>query len=94
MIIRKPYAFLIKHFKKIHLILLVFSAFVYYKNLQLSSFVTEFVSLGTYDSYNEPITQFVTVFAIISMLLIQIKYLMVNFQKFFIKKNVLILTYQ
>ena len=72
MIIRKPYAFLIKHFKKIHLILLVLSAFVYYKNLQLSSFVTEFMSLGTYDSYNEPITQFVTGFVIISMLLISV----------------------
>ena len=72
MIIRKPYAFLIKHFKKIHLILLVLSAFVYYKNLQLSSFVTEFMSLGTYDSYNEPITRFVTGFAIISMLLISV----------------------
>ena len=72
MIIRKPYAFLIKHFKKIHLILLVLSAFVYYKNLQLSSFVTEFMSLGTFDSYIEPITRFVTGFAIISMLLISV----------------------
>ena len=72
MIIRKPYAFLIKHFKKIHILLLFLSAFVYYKNLQLSSFVTEFMSLGTYDSYNEPITRYVTFFAILSMILISV----------------------
>ena len=70
MIIRKPYAFLIKHFRKIHILLLVISDFVYYKNLQLSSFINEFIKLGTYDVYNEPISQFVNFFSIVAMLLI------------------------
>ena len=52
MIIRKPYAFLIKHFKKIHIILLFLSAFIYYKHLQITSFVNEFMRLETYDIYN------------------------------------------
>lgn len=72
MIIRKPYAFLIKHFKKIHILLLALSAFVYYKNLQISSFVNEFMRLGTYDAYNEPITQYVTFSAIASMLILSV----------------------
>lgn len=70
MIIRKPYAFLIKHFRKIHIILLVLCGFIYYKNIQLNSFVNEFISLGTYDIFTEPINQFVSTFAIIGLLLI------------------------
>lgn len=72
MIIRKPYAFLIKHFKKIHILLLALSAFIYYKNLQLSSFIKEFMALGTYDAYNESITQHVTFFALTAMILLSV----------------------
>ena len=57
MIIRKPYAFLIKNFKKIHIFLLLLCCYIYYKNMQTRSFVSEFVQLGTYDAYNEPITR-------------------------------------
>ena len=70
MIIRKPYAFLIKHFKKIHILLLVLSAFIYYKSLQLSSFISEFMQLETYDSYYEPITNYVSFLPILTMILI------------------------
>ena len=70
MIIRKPYAFLIKNFRKIHILLLILCAFIYYKNIQLSAFVNEFVSLGTYDFINEPISKYVSFFAIFSMLVV------------------------
>ena len=70
MIIRKPYAFLIKHFKKIHIILLFLSAFIYYKHLQITSFVNEFMRLETYDMYNEPITNYVSFLPILAMLLL------------------------
>lgn len=70
MIIRKPYAFLIKHFRKIHILLLALCAYIYYKNLQLSSFIGEFMELGTYDIYNEPISKYVSSLAIISMLIV------------------------
>lgn len=70
MIIRKPYAFLIKHFKKIHIFLLILCGYIYYKNMQLRGFINEFISLGTYDAYNEPITKYVSFLVIISMLLV------------------------
>jgi len=59
MIIRKPYAFLIKHFKKIHIFLFLICAYIYYKSIQTSSFVREFISLGSYDAYNEPISKYI-----------------------------------
>ena len=70
MIIRKPYAFLIKNFRKIHIFLLLLCCYVYYKNMQTRSFVSEFLQLGTYDSYNEPITNYINPLAIICLLII------------------------
>ncbi|MBQ9019045.1 MAG: DUF4352 domain-containing protein [Bacilli bacterium] len=60
MIIRKPYAFLIKNFKKIHIFLLVFSIYVAYRVIDVSSFVNEFMNLGTYDLFKDPITNHIT----------------------------------
>lgn len=68
MIIRKPYAFLIKNFKKIHIFLLLLCCYIYYKNMQTRSFVTEFLQLGTYDSYNEPITRHINFLVILGLL--------------------------
>ena len=70
MIIRKPYAFLIKHFRKIHIILLILCGYIYYKNIQLSSFVNEFIDLGTYDIFTEPINNYVSPLAILAMLVL------------------------
>ena len=56
MIIRKPYAFLIKNFKRIHIVLLLLSLFVAYKVFDVSSFVNEFMKFGTYDYFKDPIT--------------------------------------
>jgi len=70
MIIRKPYAFLIKNFKKIHVFLLLLSLFVAYKLLNVSSFVSEFMNLGTYDFYNDPITNYISFFLMLSVLLL------------------------
>lgn len=60
MIIRKPYAFLIKNFKKIHLLLLLISMFVAYKLFSVSRFVNDFMLFGTYDFYANPITNYIT----------------------------------
>ena len=64
MIIRKPYAFLIKNFRKIHIFLLVLCGFIYYKTMQSRSFVDEVLQLGSYDAYSEPITNYTSYFAI------------------------------
>ncbi len=59
MIIRKPYAFLIKNFRKIHVVLLLLSLYVAYKLVDVNSFVGDFMRLGVY-SYRNPITKHIT----------------------------------
>ena len=60
MIIRKPYAFLIKNFRKIHIALLIIGLFVFYKTINTAGFVNEFMRLGTYDLYANPITKHIS----------------------------------
>ena len=62
MIIRKPYAFLIKNFKKIHIALLIVSLYLAFKVIEINSFVNEFMNLGIYDLYANPITNHITFF--------------------------------
>ena len=70
MIIRKPYAFLIKNFKKIHIFMLLLCAYIYYKSITLSSFINEFMELFSYDKYNEPISKYTGFLSILFLLLI------------------------
>ena len=69
MVIRKPYAFLIRNFKKIHIALLVLSLYIYYKVLRTNSFVGEFVALGSYDPNIDPVNHYVTTLLLIAILL-------------------------
>ena len=70
MIIRKPYAFLIKNFKKLHIFLLLLSLFVAYKLINVSSFINEFMNLGIYDAFNEPISKHISFLLSLSILLL------------------------
>ena len=70
MIIRKPYAFLIKHFKKIHVFLLILGIFVTYKLIKISGFVNEFMRLGTYDLFSDPITNHITWYLTLAIFLL------------------------
>ncbi len=70
MVIRKPYAFLIKNFKKIHIFLLLVCAFIYYKVSQVNGFVSEFMQLGSYDSYNEPISRYINFFVYLLLIVV------------------------
>ena len=70
MIIRKPYAFLIKNFKKIHIFLILLAIYVYYKTTQTYSFLNEFIKLASYDSFNEPITKYVSFTSIFFLLIL------------------------
>ncbi len=70
MIIKKPYAFLIKNFKKIHIFLLIISLFIYFKNTQLYNYVKEFISYGSYDIYNDPISRYVNFFVMLCLILL------------------------
>ena len=70
MIIRKPYAFLIKNFKKIHVFLLILSIYVLYQLVNVNSFVNEFMRLGTYDLFKDPITNHITWLLTLSLILL------------------------
>ena len=70
MIIRKPYAFLIKNFKKIHVFLLILSLYVLYKIINVNIFVNEFMKLGTYDLFKDPITNHITWLLTLSIFLL------------------------
>lgn len=70
MIIRKPYAFLIKNFKKIHIFMFLLCAYIYYKSITLSAFINEFLEYFSYDKYNEPISKYTGFFSILFLLLV------------------------
>ena len=75
MVFRKPYAFLIKNFKKIHILMLIMWAFLYYKIFLLKDFVKEFINFGTYNSSLENISNKVNIifyFIVIVMILVSI----------------------
>ena len=72
MIIRKPYAFLIKNFKKIHIALLILGLFVGYKLFDVTGFVNEFMKYGTYDLYANPVSNYISFSLMISLLLISV----------------------
>lgn len=72
MIIRKPYAFLIKNFKKIHILLLFISLFVLYKLFDVGNFVKEYMSYGTYDAYLNPITKHITFWLLLGIFVLVI----------------------
>ena len=46
MILRKPYAFLIRHFRLIHVFLMIFVGFLIWKSAGILSFFSEYMSSG------------------------------------------------
>ena len=72
MIIRKPYAFLIKNFRKIHIALLLLGSYVFYKTIRVALFVSEFMNYGVYDPYANPISKHITLLMRLSVLLMLI----------------------
>ena len=70
MIIRKPYAFLIRHFRKIHIFMLALGIFAYYKNVKLLSFINEFITYNSYIPEVEPVTLHISMLVLLSLLLL------------------------
>lgn len=48
MILKKPYAFFLKHFKLIHLIVTLFTCYIAYKTVGIFSFFNEYLKVPTY----------------------------------------------
>ncbi len=70
MIFRKPYAFLIKNFRKIHIVLLLISLYCAYQLFDVSRFVSDFMQYGTYDIFQNPISKHITWLLRLSTLLL------------------------
>ena len=60
MIIKKPYAFLIKNFRKIHIVLIALGIYVFYKCIKTLLFVNEFMIDRKYDAYGNSITKYIS----------------------------------
>ena len=86
MIFRKPYAFLIKNFRKIHILLLLLGFYVFYKENQIMAFVREYISLGTYSSSLESINNVATGLVIFSIILIIIISILMMWLLYYKKK--------
>lgn len=62
MILRKPYAFLIKNFRKINLLLLLLTFFILWKDLGLYGFVKDYISTGVYNTVLDSIDNYIGIF--------------------------------
>jgi len=71
-VLRKPYAFLIKHFKKINVLLLLLVIFAAYKDIKLYGFLKDYVSTAIYNNTLDPISNYVNLWGILSLFLILI----------------------
>ncbi len=72
MILRKPYAFLIRNFKKINFILLALVIFVLWKELELYQFIKDYIATGIYSSQLDSISNYVNILSIGAIVLIAI----------------------
>ena len=70
MILRKPYALLIQYFQRIHIILLLLCAYIFYKIMSLRSFVGDFLETESYNSYYESITKYINPLLLISIIVV------------------------
>ena len=77
MIIRKPYAFLIKYFKIIHIILFIFMVYLAFSTRNIYMFFSNYLQTGTYTyidnmalSYVNPLMIIICIFLITAFLLV------------------------
>ena len=70
MIIRKPYAFLMKNFRKIHILLLALSIFVFFKTNIFLTFVKQYMNTKVYNPLVESVKVYASDFLFLSILLI------------------------
>lgn len=77
MVFRKPYAFFIKNFRKIHIILLILCSIIYSKSIQVSAFNKEFMTYLSYDAYYEPISKYLNIWLYLIIILTVIGFIIV-----------------
>ena len=75
MVFRKPYAFFIKNFRRIHFILIILCGFIYSRTLQLSTFNKDFITYLSYDPYFEPISKYLSIILYLAVIITIIGFL-------------------
>ena len=70
MILRKPYAFLIKYFQKINILLLILVSYVFYKNLKIYQFAKTYLATGIYNSSIDPISNYANTYVYLAFIFI------------------------
>ncbi len=72
MVIRKPYAFLIKYFRQIHIVLLVLAIYIYTRVVRLSSFVNNYIDTEIYNEMVDPIKNYTSTLTYLAIILLLI----------------------
>lgn len=70
MILRKPFAFLIKYFKLIHVVLTILLAYILYKTNNLLSFFNEYLASKTYTAIDNLTSTYIGIYPYIAIFLI------------------------
>lgn len=70
MILRKPYAFLIKYFQKINIILLALILFIFYKTMKFHQFAKNYLSTNIYNAKIDDIGNYFNKYTILAFLLV------------------------
>ena len=70
MVFKKPYAFLIKHFKAIHLVIVGLLVYLAFKVFNLVRFFSEFASSGYYTSSSNIAGSYINLFMYLAVILI------------------------
>ena len=79
MIIRKPYAFLIKYFKVIHIVLFLFMSYLTYKNKGIYEFFSNYSKTGTYTYIDNMTFSYINIFMIIITIILVALLLLIFF---------------
>ncbi len=72
MILRKPYALLIKYFQKINILLLLLVGFVFYQNLQIHQFVKDYLETSIYNPTLDSINNYANIYVYLAFIVIMV----------------------
>ena len=86
MVFKKPYAFLIKHFRLIHAILILPIIYVLYRTSRIVSFFGSYATSGNYEYANNLASSYVNVFMYLAVILILAIVIVITYL-FLIKKK-------
>ncbi|MBO4245181.1 MAG: DUF4352 domain-containing protein [Bacilli bacterium] len=86
MVLKKPYAFLIKHFRLIHLLLIAPIIYLLIQSNKIVKFFNGFASSGTYDYANNIASQYINIWMYLAIILILLVVVIITYL-FIIKKK-------